>query len=61
MTLIVIVFAILMYLAYHKTKKKFMITSSIGYQKEISSFYGVDANHRLYKKTLWLYNHVNGS
>lgn len=46
---------------YHKTKKKFMITSSIGCQKEISSFYGTDANHRLYKKTIWLYNHVNGA
>lgn len=46
---------------YHKTKKKFMITSSIGCQKEISSFCGTDANHRLYKKTIWLYNHVNGA
>lgn len=35
---------------YHKTKKKFMVTNSIGCQKEVSSFYGKNTNHRLYKK-----------
>ena len=46
---------------YHKSKKKFMVTNSIGCQKEICSFYGKNPKHRLYKKTLWLYNHVNGA
>ncbi len=46
---------------YHKSKKKFMVTNSIGCQKEICSFYGKNSKHRLYKKTLWLYNHVNGA
>ena len=46
---------------YHKSKKKFMVTSSIGCQKETTSFYGSNANHILAKKTLWLYNHVNGA
>ena len=46
---------------YHKTKKKFMVTSSIGCQKEVTSFYGANAKKVLAKKTLWLYNHVNGA
>lgn len=45
---------------YNKKKKKFMVTSSVGCQKEVTTFYG-KGSHVLSKKTLWLYNHVNGA
>ena len=46
---------------YHKSKKKFMGINSIGCQKEVPSFYGANPKHVLEKRTLWLYNLVNGS
>lgn len=45
---------------YHSKKKRFMVTSSIGCQKEATRFYG-QSGRRLYSKTLWLYFHVNGA
>lgn len=45
---------------YHAKKKKFMVESSIGCQKEATNYYGKSGRH-LYSKTLWLYSHVNGA
>lgn len=45
---------------YHSKKKRFMVTSSIGCQKEATRYYG-QSGRRLCSKTLWLYFHVNGA
>ena len=45
---------------YHTKKKRFMVTSSIGCQKEATRYYG-QSGRCLCTKTLWLYFHVNGA
>lgn len=44
---------------YNKNKKSFMVTNSIGCQKELTSF--SDNKAVLIDKKIWLYSHVNGA
>lgn len=49
---------------YHSSKKKFMVESSIGCQKEITTGYGKKSNgswKKEYSKNIWLYLHTNGA
>ena len=49
---------------YHSGKKKFMVESSIGCQKEATTGYGKKSDgswKKEYSKNIWLYLHTNGA